>query len=68
MKLPEAAPNGHTDTEMLDPLVEAEALRGALSESLQRLGRLLIALRSRKKEQKALTQVWSSLKNLQRGG
>ena len=68
MKIPEPSTNGHADNEALDPLVEAEALRQALGESLQRLTRLMSALRTRRKEQKAITQVWSSLKNLQLGG
>ena len=68
MKISEPSNNGHSDSETLDPLADAEALRSALSECLQRLGRLMTALRSRKKEQKALSQVKSSLKNLQLGG
>lgn len=64
---PTAPPATDTDGEPNDPLAEAEALRAALAESLQRLGRLVTALRTRRKEQKALTQVWSSLKNLQLG-
>jgi hypothetical protein len=67
MKSIEPSSNGHADGEALDPLAEAEALRNALTETLQRLGRLVAALRSRKKEQRALTQVWSSLKSLQLG-
>lgn len=67
MKSVEPHSNGHAEGEALDPLVEAEALRNALTETLQRLSRLVTALRSRKKEQRALTQVWSSLKSLQLG-
>ncbi len=68
MKSPEPATNNLGDGEAFDPLVEAEALRNALGEAQHRLGRLLIALRSKKKEQKALNQVWSSLKSLNLGG
>ncbi|CAN5597140.1 hypothetical protein BH11PLA2_BH11PLA2_45760 [soil metagenome] len=68
MKSPEPATNTLGDSEAFDPLVEAEALRNALGEAQHRLGRLMSALRSQKKEKKALTQVWSSLKTLNLGG
>ena len=68
MKSSEPINNVAADAEVPDPLVEAEALRNALGEAQHRLGRLLIALRSKKKEQKALNQVWSSLKSLNLGG
>ncbi len=66
MKVPEASTNGH-DGEALDPIAEADALRSALGEAHHRLSRLLTALRLKKKEQKALSQVWSSLKSLNLG-
>ncbi|CAN5393504.1 hypothetical protein BH11PLA2_BH11PLA2_23640 [soil metagenome] len=68
MKSPEPATNSLGDGDVFDPLVEAEALRNALGEAQQRLGRLMSALRSQKKEKKAMTQVWSSLKTLNLGG
>ena len=42
-------------------------LRIALADAVTRAGRLVAALKSRKKEQRALTQVWSSLKALNLG-
>ncbi len=66
MKTPEPTSNGH-DGEALDPIAEADALRSALGEAHHRLSRLLTALRLKKKEQKALSQVWSSLKSLNLG-
>jgi hypothetical protein len=67
--------NGHTPTgrpdppagDAPDPLVAAEELRLALADALGQAGRLVAALKSRRKEQKALTQVWSSLKALRLG-
>ena len=50
-----------------DPLAEAEALRALLAEGAARAARLVAALRHRKREQKALTQAWSSLKSLNLG-
>ncbi len=66
MKTPEPTTNNH-DGEALDPIAEADALRSALGEAHHRLSRLLAALRLKKKEQKALSQVWSSLKSLNLG-
>ncbi len=67
------APNGRHDppaADAPDPLAAAEELRLALGDALAKAGRLVTALKSRKKEQRALTQVWSSLKalNLSPGG
>ena len=50
-----------------DPLAEAEALRAALAEAAARAGRLVGALKARKKEQRALASVWTSLKTLNLG-
>ena len=50
-----------------DPLTEAEALRALFAEGAARATRLVAALRHRKREQKALTQAWSSLKSLNLG-
>jgi hypothetical protein len=63
-------PNGRHDppaAEPPDPLIAAEELRAALGDALNKAGRLVAALKYRKKEQKALTQVWSSLKALNLG-
>lgn len=57
MKTPETLANGSSDSEANDPLFEAEALRTALGEAQQRLGKLVSSLRSKRKEQKALSQV-----------
>ena len=51
-----------------DLLAEAEGLRLALLELAQRAGRLIALLKSRKKDERVLSQVWSSLKSLQLGG
>jgi hypothetical protein len=63
-------PNGRTESpqaETPDPLAEAEALRSTLSDAAQHAARLVALLRNRKKEQKALSQVYSSLKSLNLG-
>ncbi|HXD86557.1 MAG TPA: hypothetical protein VN641_08695 [Urbifossiella sp.] len=52
----------------LDPLAEAEALRLAVAEVGTRLGRLIAALRSSRKEKKVLANVWAGLKQLNLGG
>jgi hypothetical protein len=67
--------NGHTPSgrhdppaaDAPDPLAAAEELRLALADAMTKAGRLVAALKSRKREQKALTQVWSSLKALRLG-
>jgi hypothetical protein len=64
------APDGRPDpivADSLDPLAAAEDLRNALADAMAKAGRLVAALKSRKKEQRALTQVWSSLKALNLG-
>ena len=63
-------PNGRHDpptADPPDPLAAAEELRAALAEASNKAGRLVAALKHRKREQKALTQVWSSLKALNLG-
>jgi hypothetical protein len=50
-----------------DLLAEAEALRVARAEAAARAARLVAALKARKREQRALTQVWSSLESLNLG-
>ena len=64
------APNGRHDppaADPPDPLAAAEELRAALADVLTKASRLVAALKSRKKEQRALSQVWSSLKALNLG-
>jgi hypothetical protein len=56
-------PNG----EALDPLVEAEGLRNALADVATRAARLVAALRHLRKEKRALSSVWQSLKDLNLG-
>ena len=53
--------------EASDPLGEAERLRSLLAEATQAAGRLVTLLKSKKKEQKALATVYSSLKSLNLG-
>ena len=63
-------PSGRPDpppTESPDPLAEAEALRSTLTDAAQRAARLVAVLRNRKKEQKALATVYTSLKSLNLG-
>ena len=63
-------PNGRPDpppAETPDPLAEAEALRATLADAAQRAARLVAVLKNRKKEQRALSQVYSSLKSLNLG-
>ena len=66
MKLPE--PNDRNDsTEPTDPLAEAEQLRAFLGDATQAASRLVAMLKTKKKEQKALATVYSSLKSLNLG-
>lgn len=70
MKRPEQ--NGHPhdraeSSEVGDPLAEAEQLRASLFEATQTAGRLVALLKARKKEQKTLASVYSSLKSLNLG-
>jgi hypothetical protein len=48
--------------DVLDPLMEAEALRAALAEVARRLTRLIASLRQFRKERRALHAAWSSLR------
>ena len=64
------APNGRHDppaADPPDPLAAAEELRAALADAAAKAGRLVAALKSQRREKKALTQVWSSLKALNLG-
>ena len=75
MRTPE---NGHpsngrhhppaSEPEFLDPLAEAEALRVLVVEVGTRLGRLIAALRSTRKEKKVLANVYAGLKQLNLAG
>jgi hypothetical protein len=56
-------PQGETP----DPLSEAEVLRAALADAAHRAARLVAVLKNRQKEQRALSQVYSSLKSLNLG-
>jgi hypothetical protein len=61
-------PNGrHDPPDAADPLLLAEELRAALGDALAAASRLVASLKHQKKEKKALTQVWSSLKALNLG-
>ena len=60
--------NPEPETANPDLLAEAEGLRLALVELAQRAGRLIALLKSRRKDERVLNQVWSSLKSLQLGG
>ncbi|WP_439628324.1 hypothetical protein [Gemmata sp.] len=60
-------PNGRHDPPDADPLLLAEELRAALGDALAAAARLVASLKHQKKEKKALTQVWSSLKALNLG-
>lgn len=61
-------PSGrHDPPDVTDPLAAAEELRAALADALAAASRLVATLKHRKKEKKALTQVWSSLKALNLG-
>ncbi len=61
---PDAGRDGPPPADAPDPLAEAEALRAALADAGLKAGRLVAALKHRRREQKALTQAWSSLKAL----
>ena len=73
MKPPETNGQAHrgradpTVEDAIDPLVEAEALRGHLTEAAASIGRLLIQLKAGRKEKKVLATVWSNLKALNLG-
>jgi hypothetical protein len=63
-------PNGRHDPPAADPpdlLAAAEELRAAVADTLVKAGRLVAALKSRKREQRVLGQVWTSLKALNLG-
>ena len=60
----EPPPERADPSEPNDPLLEAERLRTLLFEAMQSAGRLVTLLKSKRKEQKALATVYSSLKSL----
>ena len=58
--------NGHQDQpEAFDPLVEAEALKVALQEALNRSTRLIAGLRQVRKQHKAVASAMASLRQFQ---
>jgi len=59
--------NGHAPDGRHDPPAVAEELRAALADAVTRAGRLVAALKYKRKQQRALTQVWSSLRALNLG-
>ena len=64
------APDGRHDppaADPPDPPAVAEELRAALADAVTRAGRLVAALKYKRKQQRALTQVWSSLRALNLG-
>jgi hypothetical protein len=55
--------NGHqAEAEAFDPLAEAEALKTALQESLNRASRLIPGLRQFRKQHKAVASAMASLR------
>ncbi len=58
------AANGAPSPDMLDPLVEAEALRALLYDAQGRLGRLLAALRQHRRQARAMRAAVTSLRRL----
>jgi hypothetical protein len=61
-------PRPHPPPETPDPLALAEHLRQTLADAHAAAAKLVVALRGRKKEQRALSQVFASLKSLQLNG
>jgi hypothetical protein len=53
---------------VLDPLVEAEAIRTVLADALNRITKLVGLLKAGKKRERVLENVWSSLDQLRPGG
>jgi hypothetical protein len=57
--------NGSTAaSEVIDPLVEAEALRGHLQEALGRTNRLIASLRQHRRQSRAVRSAMASLRRL----
>jgi hypothetical protein len=59
-----AATNGAPPPELLDPLIEAEAVRAPLYDAQGRLGRLLAALRQHRRQTRAMRAAVTSLRRL----
>jgi hypothetical protein len=58
--------NGHhCEPEAFDPLLEAEALRAALQEAMNRVTRLMGGLRQFRKQHKAVANAMASLRQIQ---
>jgi hypothetical protein len=53
-----------SDSDELDPLAEAEALRALLHDAQLRLSRLLSALKQQRRQTRALRSAMDSLRNL----
>jgi hypothetical protein len=58
--------NGHqSEPEAFDPLLEAEALKAALQEALNRATRLMGGLKQFRKQHKAVASAMASLRQIQ---
>jgi hypothetical protein len=59
--------NGHQAEQFdaFDPLVEAEALKAALQDALNRSTRLIVGLRQFRKQHKAVASAMASLRQFQ---
>ncbi len=53
-----------SESDLLDPLAEAEALRSLLHDAQARLARLLSALKQHRRQTRALRTAMDSLRNL----
>jgi hypothetical protein len=61
-------PNSEPEPATPDLLTEAESLRSAIFDIGQRISRIITILKSKKKDERTLNQVFTSLKSLQLGG
>jgi hypothetical protein len=61
-------PNPEAESVQPDLLTEAESLRSDIYEIGQRISRIITILKSKKKDERTLNQVFTSLKALQLGG
>jgi len=61
-------PNSEPEPATPDLLTEAESLRTAIYDLGQRISRIISILKSKKKDERMLNQVYTSLKSLQLGG
>ena len=68
MAMSQNGANGHQQaeqTETFDPLMEAEALKVALQEALNRSSRLIAGLRQFRRQHKAVASAMASLRQFQ---